>query len=99
MNTARKKTAAIIIITVTVAISAIIVTAGFAVSAKKDSPHGCVLKAYENTVALYVDGEIKEVYSEIVLDTLPKQDIDQLEAGIAFDNCDEARNAIEDYDG
>lgn len=99
MNTAKKKTAAIIIITITVAVSAIIITAGFAVSAKKNSPNECVLKAYENTVALYVDGEIKEVYSEIILDTLPKQDIDQLESGIAFDNCDEARSAIEDYDG
>lgn len=90
---------AVSVIIISIAIIVIIVTAGFAAGEKKDSPRGCVLKAYRNTVALFVDGELERVYSDIVLDTLPEQDIYQLKNGIAFDTKEEAERAIEDYDG
>lgn len=99
MEIKRRKSIIIITIVATVALSILIITAGFAASAKKESPGVCVLSSYENTVALFVDGELEEVYSDIVLDTLPNQDIDQLNHGIYFSTVDEARQAIEDYDG
>ena len=99
MEIKRRKNIIIITIVATIALSILIITAGFAASAKKESPVGCILSSYQNTVALFVDGELKEVYSDIVLDTLPKQDIDQLNHGIYFSTVDEARQAIEDYDG
>ncbi|MBP3626699.1 MAG: hypothetical protein J6J39_01465 [Clostridia bacterium] len=99
MEIKMKKNIIIIAVVVTIALSILIITAGFAASAKKESPGECVLASYENTVALFIDGELEEVYSDIVLNTLPKQDIDQLNHGIYFSTVDEARRAIEDYDG
>ena len=94
-----RKIFAVSVIIISIAIIVIIVTAGFAAGDKMDSPRGCVLKAYRNTVALFVDGELEKVYSDIVLDTLPEQDIYQLKNGIAFDKREEAERAIEEYDG
>lgn len=99
MEIKNKKNIIIITIVIAVALCTLVITAAFATSAKNDSPEECVLTSYENTVALFVDGKLKEVYSDIVLDTLPKQDVDQLNHGIHFLTIEEARQAIEDYDG
>ena len=99
MKIKNKKTFSIVIITLSICISILIVTASFAVDAKKESSGEYVIASHGNTVALFVDGELHEVYSDIVLDTLPKQDIDQLKQGIIFPSVEEARSAIEDYDG
>ena len=42
------------------------------------------LKSYKNTVALYNGREIVEIYSEIVLNTLPEKDIQSFKNGISF---------------
>lgn len=99
MQSIKKRNIAIVAIVITLAVIVIATAVVFASGQEKDSPHGCVLSTYENSVALYIDGELEEVYSEIVLDTLPPQDIKQLEYGIAFDTVEEAQRAIEDYDG
>ena len=58
-----------------------------------------VLRSYEDTVVLMNNGEVVEVFGDIVLDTLPKEDVKHLENGIPFLTKDEALMAIEDYDG
>lgn len=58
-----------------------------------------VLRAFEDTVVLMNNGEVVEVFGDIVLDTLPKEDVKHLENGIPFLTKDEALMAIEDYDG
>jgi hypothetical protein len=45
------------------------------------------------------NGEVVEVFGNIVLDTLPNEDQKHLERGITFLTKDEALTAIEDYDG
>lgn len=99
MERITKRKLLIIFIPITIAVIIVASTIAFAATDEKDSPHGCVLSIYEENVALYVDGVVTEVYPEIVLDTLPKQDVDQLKFGIAFDNIEDARLAIQDYDG
>ncbi len=99
MSAITKKKLSIILIGITFVIVAVLVTTGFAVGIKKDCENGCVLKTYQNKVCIIVDGKIYKSYPEIVVSTLPTQDIKQLENGIAFSNIYEAQNAIEDYDG
>ena len=45
------------------------------------------------------NGEVVEVFGDIVLDTLPNEDLKHLKSGIPFLTKDEALLAIEDYDG
>lgn len=58
-----------------------------------------VLRAEDNTVALYRDGEFVESYADIAVDTLPVSDRRRLREGIEFSNADDARREVEDYDG
>lgn len=58
-----------------------------------------VLRSYEDTVVLMNNGEVVEVFGDIILDTLPNEDLKHLENGIPFLTKDEALMAIEDYDG
>ena len=58
-----------------------------------------VLRSYEDTVVLMNNGEVVEVFGDIVLDTLPNEDLKHLKSGIPFLTKDEALLAIEDYDG
>ena len=58
-----------------------------------------VLRSYEDTVVLMNNGEVVEVFSDISLDTLPKEDLNHLARGIEFLTKEEALLAIEDYDG
>ncbi len=62
------------------------------------SPEKYVLKSYKNTVALYKNDEIIEVYSSIVLNTLPQKDIQNFNKGIVVSNQFEAELLLEDYD-
>lgn len=56
------------------------------------------LKSYKNTVALYKNDEILEIYSDIVLNTLPETDIFLLSKGIVIENYSEINRILEDYD-
>ena len=85
-------------IAITAAAVIVLLVAGFAAADTDYEPTGWVLKAYGNSVALY-NGEIKAIYGEVELDTLPPEDVRMLESGIAFPTRAEAETAIEDYDG
>ena len=95
----KRRNICIIAVVLSLCISVLIVTASFAVKAGKEADKDCYLGLYENNVALYLEGRVYEVYPDIIVDNLPKQDIDQLKKGIAFSTAEEAQNAIEDYDG
>lgn len=41
-----------------------------------------MLKSYKNTVALYNNGNIVKIYDDVVLNTLPPQDIQNFNSGI-----------------
>ncbi len=89
----------IVLLIVTLSITAIIIACGFAVRDKVEEPDIWVLHSYGNNVALYNGENIIEVYGSIALDTLPEADKKLLDNGIAFHSREEAQNAIEDYDG
>ncbi len=57
------------------------------------------LKAYKNTVALYKNNEMVEVYEDVVLSNLPEGDRISLGEGIEFKNMQQVRLALQDYDG
>ena len=86
-------------IAITAAAVIVLLVAGFAAADPDYEPTGWVLKAYGNSVALYNGDEIKAIYGEVELDTLPPEDERMLESGIAFPTRAEAETAIEDYDG
>ncbi len=86
-------------IAITAAVVIVLLVAGFAAADPDYEPTGWVLKAYGNSVALYNGDEIKAIYGEVELDTLPPEDVRMLESGIAFPTRAEAETAIEDYDG
>ena len=77
----------------------IIVASVFSIKCKQENPTSWILQSYENPVVLLNNGEVVEVFSNISLDTLPKEDLIHLESGIAFLTKEEALLAVEDYDG
>lgn len=86
-------------IILTIFLAAIIIASLFSVKCKQENPNSWILQSYENTVVLLNNGEVVEVFSNISLDTLPKEDLKHLESGIAFLTKEEALLAVEDYDG
>ncbi len=57
------------------------------------------LKSYKNTVALYKNDTIIEIYDSVVLNTLPPKDIQSFNKGICVSTPLEAELLLEDYDG
>ncbi len=78
---------------------AIIIATALSVKCRIENPESWILQSYENTVVLMNNGEVVEVFGDISLDNLPKEDLKHLENGIAFLTKEEALMAIEDYDG
>lgn len=99
MEKSKRKTFSIICVVAALAISVLIITLSYVFKSKKENPSPWVLKSQDNTVVLLNDGEVVEVFGDIVLDTLPDEDIKHLESGISFLTKDEALTAVEDYDG
>ncbi len=99
MKVSKKFIYIIICITLTICISALIITLSYTVKTKKEHPSPWVLQSYGNNVALYNGNNIIEVYGAIMLDTLPEEDQRMLKNGIVFLTREEAVSAIEDYDG
>ena len=60
---------------------------------------GCMRGSSFPKAVLMNNGEVVEVFSDISLDTLPKEDLNHLARGIEFLTKEEALLAIEDYDG
>ena len=89
----------IVILIISLSVSAILIALGFALKNRQENPDLWVLHSYGNNVALYNGDEIIEVYGTISIDTLPESDKRLLDNGIFFQTREEAQNAIEDYDG
>ena len=56
------------------------------------------LKSYKNTVALYKNEKIVQLYNEIVLNTLPTQDIQNFKKGISVSSPDQAEIYLQDFE-
>ena len=57
-----------------------------------------ILKSYKNTIALYDNETIIKVYDNIVLNTLPTQDIQNFTIGIPFTSQKLAETYLEDFE-
>ena len=101
MDRIGRRNLSVILIAVSAAVVVCLIAVGFAAGETRENPAGgYVLRAYNNTVALYNgENEIVEVYDGIVLNTLPDADVRQLTNGIAFSTKAEALRTVEDYDG
>jgi hypothetical protein len=56
------------------------------------------LKSYKNTIALYCGDEIVEIYDNIVLNTLPPEDVKNFNSGIPVSTPAQAELYLEDFD-
>ena len=99
MEKVNKKVILISVIIIAAALLIVSVTLGVSMSVKHKKNDDWVLHSYGNSVALYKGNEVYEVYSSIVLDTLPETDQKLFNNGILFMTREEAVSAIEDYDG
>ena len=70
----------------------------FVVKKQTKKQNNWELRSLENKVVLMNNGDIVEVIEEIVIDTLPPEDVKHLESGIPFLTKDEALLAVEDYE-
>ena len=70
-----------------------------AVKEQQNNTDNWIIRSCEDRVVLMNNGEVVEVFSDIMLDSLPNEDRRHLEKGISFMTKDEALLAIEDYDG
>lgn len=77
----------------------IIAVSSLVFKTKTENPQEWIIRSYENTVVLMNNGEVVEVFGDIIIDTLPTEDKKHLENGISFLTKDEAILALEDYDG
>ena len=57
-----------------------------------------LIKSYKNTVALYQNEKIVKVYENIVLNTLPQQDILNFNKGIKVSTPTQAEIYLEDFE-
>lgn len=80
----------------TLTLTAVII---FKASPKKTDADNYCLKSYKNTVALYNGEEIIQIYNNIVLNTLPEQDVINFNNGIAVATPAQAEIILEDFDG
>jgi len=99
MEKVNKSVLKVSIIVIAISISIILVAFGFAKPVCDENKDYWILQSYGNSVALINGENVVEVYSSIVLDTLPIEDKKMLDNGISFLTKEEAIMAIEDYDG
>lgn len=77
----------------------IIFVSSLAFKTKKENPDTWVIRSFEDTIVLLNNGEVVEVFGDIMVADLPNEDKLHLEKGIEFLTKDEALLALEDYDG
>lgn len=99
MEKSNQRILIITILIIAVAVSLVLVTLGFAFGEHKPESEPWILQSYGNNVALYNGDSVIEVYGAIMLDTLPDEDKKLLDNGISFMTKEEAKTAIEDFDG
>ncbi len=68
------------------------------VSDSKTTINNYTLKAYKNTVALYNGEEIIDVYDNIVLNTLPNNDVSKFKSGISVASPSQAEIYLQDFE-
>ena len=56
------------------------------------------LKSYRNTVALYQNENLIEIFDSVVLNTLPQKDVQNFNNGIVFDTKEQAEIFLEDFE-
>ena len=99
MNKSKRKNLLIILIAVTIFISIILITLGYLFKFKSENNNNWVLQTRNDYIVLLKNGEIVEVFGDISVEDLPKEDKNHLKSGIKFLSKEEAMLAIEDYDG
>ncbi len=99
MNKAKRKNFLIILIAITIFLSVILITLGYLFKFKSENNNNWVLQTRNNYIVLLKNGEIVEVFGDISVEDLPKEDKNHLKSGIKFLSKEEAMLAIEDYDG
>lgn len=87
------------VIALTAVACALLILSGMYAEKSNAEGEKYLLKAHENTVALFKENKIIKVYDEIVLSTLPESDIYTLKNGIVYEKIEDADLAAEDYDG
>ncbi len=80
-------------------LAVILLTRSLSPAPASSAPEGYLLKAYGNAVALYENGELVEVYRDVVLSNLPLTDRTLLNEGIQADSMEQINQLLEDYDG
>ncbi len=100
----------LIILCVTAVVTIIVCITLFSVSAIPLSPEvntnstasstslGFTLAAYGNNIALFDDGEIIEVYEDILLSALPPADRTALNSGIEITSFEQLSSLLEDFE-
>lgn len=66
---------------------------------KMNEKRSYVLRADNNSLALFSGDRCIEEYGGVVISNLPATDRFRLEEGIDFEDIESARKAVEDYDG
>lgn len=99
MEKVKERNLIIYMLVITFCLSLVFLSIGFALKENSKTSDNWHLASYGNSVALFNGDEIVEVYGAISLDSLPEADKELLRNGIAFHSKEEARMAIEDYDG
>lgn len=94
------KKSLIIKLSFSVAIIIIIVAFAFFSNKKTEKKEGYILKQYQNTIAIYKEGE-ETPYKilDVPFNSLPFLDREMLVNGIYADNLKEIMQKAEDYDG
>lgn len=77
----------------------IVSACSLAIKEQTEEDNNWILQSYEDKVVLINNGEVVEVFGDIVVDSLPNEDREHLKKGITFLTKSEAMLAIEDYDG
>lgn len=76
----------------------VIILYSFNLFRKNDKQIDYTLKSYKNTVALYDGEKAIKIYSNIVLNTLPPNDIQSFNNGIKVSTPLQAEKLLEDFE-
>lgn len=99
MSKISNKKIIIILVFLAFALLTLFVTGSYAIEVNEEIKDDWVIQSFDNTVVLLNNGEIIQVFGDIMVENLPNEDKKHLETGISFLTKDEALLALEDYDG
>lgn len=99
MEKRKVRTIYAVILICSICIGALIISLSYILKSAAQPETRWVLSSYGNNVALYNENEVVEVYGSISIENLPVGDRERLKRGIVFRSREEARTAVEDYDG